>query len=166
MQSRIVEGYRDKRTNQLHQIATRTPNKRSYSSYFLQFNPSILPPVFRALSAGVEHKPRPMTGRLARYLADPYYPSVAQTLKDMSTWTELIGHAQLRSFVDDEGHFWLEQNAAKKTKWAKLARDGHDVAWEFSGRGGSYTGRMLIDGAVHPVGGDKEVLETRWLIRP
>ena len=47
------------------------------------------------------------------------------------------------SFVDDEGHFWLEQNAAKKTKWAKLARDGHDVAWEFAGRGGSYTGRML-----------------------
>lgn len=50
----------------------------------------------------------------------------------MSTWTELIGRAQLRSLVDDEGHFWLEQNATKKTKWAKLARDGHDVAWEFS----------------------------------
>jgi hypothetical protein len=91
----------------------------------------------------------PMTGWLARYLAGPYYPSVARTLKDMSTWTELIGHAQLRSFVNDEGHFWLEQNTAKKTKWAKLARDGHDVAWEFSGRGGSYTGRMLIDGDLY-----------------
>ena len=90
-----------------------------------------------------------MTDRLARYLVGPYYPSVAQTLKDMSTWTELIGHAQLRSFVDDDGRFWLEQNAAKKTKWAKLARDGHDVAWEFSGRGGSYTGRMLIDGEIY-----------------
>jgi hypothetical protein len=90
-----------------------------------------------------------MTGRLARYLAGPYYPSVARTLNDMSTWTEPIGHAQLRSFVDDDGHFWLEQNAAKKTKWAKLARDGHDVAWEFSGRGGSYTGRMLIDGEIY-----------------
>jgi len=90
-----------------------------------------------------------MTDRLARSLAVPYYPDVAQTLKDMSTWTELIGHAQLRSFVDDEGHFWLEQNAAKKTKWAKLARDGHDVAWEFAGRGGSYTGRMLIDGEMY-----------------
>jgi hypothetical protein len=90
-----------------------------------------------------------MTGWLARSLASPYDPGVAQTLKDMSTWTELIGHAQLRSFVDDEGHFWLEQNAAKKTKWAKLARDGHDVAWEFAGRGGSYTGRMLIDGELY-----------------
>jgi hypothetical protein len=89
-----------------------------------------------------------MTVRLARYLVRPYYPNVARTLKDMSTWTE-IGHAQLRSFVDDDGHFWLEQNAAKKTKWAKLARDGHDVAWEFSGRGGSYTGRMLIDGEIY-----------------
>jgi hypothetical protein len=29
-------------------------------------------------------------------------------LNDMATWTELIGHAQLRSFVDDEGYFWLE----------------------------------------------------------
>jgi hypothetical protein len=90
-----------------------------------------------------------MTGRLARSLAGPYYPSVALTLKDMSTWTELIGHAQLRSFVDDDGHFWLEQNATKKTKWAKLARDGHDVAWEFSKRSGSYTGRMLIDGEIY-----------------
>jgi len=90
-----------------------------------------------------------MRGWLARSLAAPYYPGVAQTLKDMSTWTELIGHAQLRSFVDDDGHFWLEQNAAKKTKWAKLARDGHDVAWEFAGRGGSYTGRMLIDGELY-----------------
>jgi hypothetical protein len=90
-----------------------------------------------------------VTDRLARYLAVPYYPSVALTLRDMSTWTELIGHAQLRSFVDDDRHFWLEQDAAKKTKWAKLARDGHDVAWEFSGRGGSYTGRTLIDGELY-----------------
>ena len=47
---------------------------------------------------------------------------MAPKLKDMATWTELIGHAQLRSFVDDEGHFWLEQNSSKQTKWAKLAK--------------------------------------------
>jgi hypothetical protein len=70
-------------------------------------------------------------------------------LNDMATWTELIGHAQLRSFVDDEGHFWLEQNSTKQSKWAKLAREGHDVAWEFAGRGGSYTGRMLVDGELY-----------------
>jgi hypothetical protein len=74
---------------------------------------------------------------------------MASKLKDMATWTDLIGHAQLRSFVDDEGHFWLEQNATKKTKWAKLAREKHDVAWEFASRGGSYTGRMLIDGEIY-----------------
>jgi hypothetical protein len=44
--------------------------------------------------------------------------------------------------------FWLEQNSTKQSKWAKLAREGHDVAWEFAGRGGSYTGRMLVDGEV------------------
>jgi hypothetical protein len=64
---------------------------------------------------------------------------MAPKLKDMATWTELIGHAQLRFFVDDEGHFWLEQNSTKQSKWAKLAREGHDVAWEFAGRDGSYT---------------------------
>ena len=74
---------------------------------------------------------------------------MAPALTDMSTWTGRIGHDGLRSFTDDEGHFWLEQNATKKTKWAKLAREGHDVAWEFKGRGGSYSGRMLIDGEFY-----------------
>jgi hypothetical protein len=79
----------------------------------------------------------------------PYHSSMPATLKDMATWTGRTGHDGLRSFTDDEGHYWLEQNAAKKTKWAKLARDGHDVAWEFGGRGGKYTGRMLIDGEIY-----------------
>jgi len=29
-----------------------------------------------------------------------------------------------------------------------LAREGHEVAWEFDGPGGAYTGRMLIDGEI------------------
>jgi hypothetical protein len=65
---------------------------------------------------------------------------MAPTLKDMATWTDVIGHAQLRSFVDDEGNFWLEQNASKQTKGAKLAHKGHNVAWEFAGRGGHIPG--------------------------
>jgi hypothetical protein len=33
----------------------------------------------------------------------------------------------------------------------KLARDGHDVAWEFERPAGTYTGRMLIDvGIITP----------------
>ena len=75
---------------------------------------------------------------------------MAPMLKDMSTWTGRTGHDGLRSYVDDESKtFWLEQNASKKTKWAKLAREGHDVAWEFAGRGGKYTSRMLIDGEFY-----------------
>jgi hypothetical protein len=74
---------------------------------------------------------------------------MAASLKDMATWTDLIGHAQLRSFVDEDGNFWLEQNASKQTKWAKLVHKGHDIAWEFASRGGSYTGRMLIDGEIY-----------------
>jgi hypothetical protein len=30
-----------------------------------------------------------------------------------------------------------------------LARQGHQLAWEFAGPGGAYTGRMLIDGEIY-----------------
>ena len=70
------------------------------------------------------------------------------TLKDMTTWTNYLGRSGLRTFTDAEGHFWLEQNSAKASKWGKLARQGHHVAWEFEGPGGAYTGRMLVDGEI------------------
>jgi hypothetical protein len=70
-------------------------------------------------------------------------------LKNMNTWTERLGRSKLRSFTDSEGHFWLEQNAAKASKWAKLARQGYEIAWEFERSGGGYTGRMLIDGEMY-----------------
>jgi len=77
-----------------------------------------------------------------------YHGNVPE-LKNIQSWTEHLGHSKLRSFTDAEGHFWLEQNPAKASKWAKLARDGHEVAWEFAGTGGAYTGRMLIDGEIY-----------------
>lgn len=70
-------------------------------------------------------------------------------LDDMKTWTERLGHSRLRSFTDEDGHLWLEQNAEKRSKWAKLARQGHHIAWEFEGSGGAYTGRLLIDGEIY-----------------
>lgn len=70
-------------------------------------------------------------------------------LKNIKTWTERLGHSKLRSFTDEEGHFWLEQNTAKDSKWAKFAQEGHEMAWEFDGPGGSYTGRVLIDGEIY-----------------
>ena len=54
----------------------------------------------------------------------------------MKTWTDRTGHANLRSFAAENGNLWLEQNSAKQSKWAKLAREGHDVAWEFGADGG------------------------------
>jgi hypothetical protein len=70
-------------------------------------------------------------------------------LKNMNTWTDRLGHSKLRSFTDEQGNFWLEQNPDKASKWAKLARKGHEIAWEFAGPGGAYTGRMLIDGEIY-----------------
>jgi hypothetical protein len=59
--------------------------------------------------------------------------------KEMKTWTDRLGRTKLRTFTDKEGHFWLEQNAAKASRWGKLARKGHEIAWEFAGPGGGYT---------------------------
>src|ERR1044071_727047 len=75
--------------------------------------------------------------------------STESSLKDMKTWTDRLGHSGLRSFTDANGHLWLEQNRDKASKWAKLARKGHDIAWEFEKPGGGYTGRMLIDGEIY-----------------
>ena len=69
--------------------------------------------------------------------------------KDLSTWTQRLGRTKLRKFTDAKGRFWLEQNPKKRSKWAKLARDGHAIAWEFENHGGGYTGRMLIDGEIY-----------------
>ena len=77
----------------------------------------------------------------------------------MITWTDRLGSSKLRTFTDGRGHFWPEQNPEKRSKWARLARDGHDVAWEFERPAGTYTGRMLIDGEIiTPSEADKEVL--------
>ena len=65
----------------------------------------------------------------------------------MKTWTDRTGHAKLRSFTDKDGNLWLEQNTGKQSRWAKFAREGHDVAWEMDA-GGGYSGRMLIDGEI------------------
>jgi len=70
---------------------------------------------------------------------------------NLTTWTERLGHSPLRAFTDEHHHFWLEQNGSKSSKWAKLARAGHQVAWEFDAPGGAYTGRMLIDGQIYSV---------------
>jgi hypothetical protein len=72
----------------------------------------------------------------------------APTLNDMATWTDRLGHSRLRTFTDKEGRFWIEQNSSKNSRWGKLAREGHDIAWEFERPGGSYTGRILVDGEI------------------
>jgi len=53
-------------------------------------------------------------------------------LNHMKTWTYRLGHSKLRSFTDEQGCFWLEQNPDEASKWAKLARKGHEIAWEFA----------------------------------
>jgi hypothetical protein len=89
-----------------------------------------------------------LIGRAFSCSGTVYHESVAK-LKDMGTWTDHLGRSGLRSFTEADGHLWLEQNPAKASKWAKLARQGHEVAWEFDGPRGAYTGRMLVDGEIY-----------------
>ena len=65
--------------------------------------------------------------------------------------TNLFGLVRipLRTFTDKDHHFWLEQNPAKRSKWAKLARAGHEMAWGIASPGGAYTGWLLIDGEIY-----------------
>jgi hypothetical protein len=70
-------------------------------------------------------------------------------LTDVNSWTDRLSHTKLRTFTDPDAHFWLEQNPAKVSKWAEMAREGHAIAWEIAGAGGSYTGRMLINGDIY-----------------
>jgi hypothetical protein len=74
---------------------------------------------------------------------------MAPEFADLKTWTDRLGHSGLRSFTDENNHFWLEQNVSKSSKWAELARRGHLIAWEFDSPGGAYTGRLLIDGEIY-----------------
>lgn len=84
----------------------------------------------------------------------------------MNTWTNRTGHDQLRSFTTGDGSFWLEQNPHKTSKWSKLAREGHDVAWEF-GANRRYTGRMLIDGEFYtPAEATKKFLKSAFKDAP
>jgi hypothetical protein len=71
--------------------------------------------------------------------------------KDIATWTDRLGRTKLRTFTEPDGRFWLEQNAAKSSKWGKFARVGHSVAWEFTSAGGGYSGRILVDGEIYTV---------------
>ena len=80
----------------------------------------------------------------------------------MKTWTDRVGHARLRAFTDPEGHVWIEQNPQKRSPWARLVRQGHEIAWEFKSDGGGYTGRMMIDGEITTPGeATKRYLQAR-----
>ena len=56
----------------------------------------------------------------------------------MSTWTDVAGHGKLRSFVDDEGNFWLKQNASKQTRWQRSRA-----------KGTKSHGSLLVVGLIH-----------------
>lgn len=80
---------------------------------------------------------------------------------DMTSWTERVGHSRLRTFTDKNNRVWSEQNEAKQSRWTKLARDGHALAWYFDGPG-VFLHRSSFDrwGDLHDRESDQKVLKT------
>jgi hypothetical protein len=62
-----------------------------------------------------------------------------------------FAHSGLRHVALSGGAELIEQNSKKSSEWAKLARDGHKVAWVM--RDGKYLARV-IDGEVEMLGRD------------
>ena len=54
---------------------------------------------------------------------------------------------------------YVEQNTAKKSPWTSLAKNGHEIWWEFNKRRERrYTGRLLVDGHLYTVNEAKKAL--------
>ncbi|MCA1629207.1 MAG: hypothetical protein LC774_02335 [Acidobacteria bacterium] len=60
-------------------------------------------------------------------------------------------HSGVRHVALPGGAELIEQNPQKSSDWAKLARDGHKVAWAM--RDGEYLARV-VDGEVEMLGRD------------
>jgi hypothetical protein len=77
----------------------------------------------------------------------------------MTTWTDRLGTASLRTFTEKHDHLWLEQNPAKN-KCAELARAGHAVAWVSPTPAAPNTGRLLLDSTIYTSEATKQFLKT------
>jgi hypothetical protein len=62
-----------------------------------------------------------------------------------------FAHSGVRHVALPGGAELVEQNPQKSSEWAKLARDGHSVAWAM--RDGEYLARV-VDGKVELLGRD------------
>ena len=62
-----------------------------------------------------------------------------------------FAHSGLRHVALPGGAELVEQNPKKSSEWAKLAREGHRVAWAM--RDGEYLARV-VDGEVEMLGRD------------
>ncbi len=83
-------------------------------------------------------------------------------LEDICTWTDRTASG-LRAYTAPDGNRWIEQNPKLTSGWAKLARQGHQVAWEFGpSRADGYTGRVMIDGKTMT---KAQAIEALWRLR-
>ena len=70
-------------------------------------------------------------------------------LTDITTWSKRLGRTKLRTFMDAEGHFWLETKRSEAIEVGKIRPFWACGGVEFASAGGGYTGRMLIDGEIY-----------------
>lgn len=79
----------------------------------------------------------------------PGYHGNVPELKNIQSWTGHLGRSKLRSFTDAEWIYGWNRIRRRNPNGQSSRGRAHDVAWEFAGLGGAYTGRMLIDGEIY-----------------
>jgi len=70
------------------------------------------------------------------------------TLKDMNTWTDRNGALSVAGVYRRRRPSLARAESGEAVELGEVAREGHEVAWEYDGPGGAYTGRMLINGEI------------------
>ena len=82
--------------------------------------------------------------KVAKEVASQLFKSNSVTLDDENYPVKKTSSSRLRN-VSIEDIMFMEQNQRKKSKWAQMAKEGHEIIWIF--KNNSYIGR-IVDGDV------------------
>ncbi|MEJ2249213.1 MAG: hypothetical protein P8Y70_03405 [Candidatus Lokiarchaeota archaeon] len=70
-------------------------------------------------------------------IAMKIYKAIFENKRDLNIEDDTIKIQKFSrgiKYVDFSGYRFIEQNRQKKSKWGKLAREGHNIMWIIKGR--------------------------------
>ncbi len=81
---------------------------------------------------------------VGKQVSQQLFTAKSVVIDDNSFPIQKTSSSRLRN-VTIEGIMFMEQNQRKKSKWAQLAKEGHEIIWIF--KNNTYIGR-IVDGDV------------------